>query len=110
MTNGVIGTFVDSGTSVILMNPLNFQYLVAAFQANCCFLLGVCGPNAPLFNASNGCITVEEMSYHLHEFPDVIFEVQVRGGGFRRYVIVETHSFILAGHAGRNKCVAASIA
>jgi hypothetical protein len=42
-TNDVIGSFIDSGTGVILMGPAIFQAFTTVFQSHYCSLPGVCG-------------------------------------------------------------------
>jgi hypothetical protein len=42
-TNDVIGSFTDSGTSIVLMGPLIFQQVVATFSQSYCHLPFACG-------------------------------------------------------------------
>jgi len=45
VTNDVIGTFIDSGTSTILLAPATFGQFQAVYQGKYCSLTGICGKN-----------------------------------------------------------------
>jgi len=68
-TNDVIGAFVDSGTSIILLAPLTLQYLQQVFITNYSNLPGV--NNMTFLNG--GCISAQEMGNKLPSFPPVSF-------------------------------------
>jgi len=64
-TNDVIGTFVDSGTSILLTSPYAYSQLQATFQSHFCNVDGVCGNNT-IFD---GCQELSSVS----SFPDIQF-------------------------------------
>jgi len=65
-TNDVIGGFVDSGTSIVLVAPVIFSAIQNIFQSQYSSLPGV-------MNAffSGGCITDQQMGNNLKNFPVV---------------------------------------
>jgi len=65
-TNDVIGTFVDSGTGVILTNSATYDGIVEIFQTHFCNVTGVCGKG----NIFDGCAKLTSIS----NFPNVSFE------------------------------------
>jgi hypothetical protein len=67
-TNDVIGSFVDSGTSVILMGPAIWNTLTQVFQDNYCDLTGICGNNT-LFDGN--CFSSSQINPS--DFPPVNF-------------------------------------
>eukprot|EP00026_Physarum_polycephalum_P009272 Phypoly_transcript_09388.p1 GENE.Phypoly_transcript_09388~~Phypoly_transcript_09388.p1 ORF type:complete len:434 (+),score=43.22 Phypoly_transcript_09388:94-1395(+) len=75
-TNDVIGTFVDSGTSIILFSPLIFGQLQNVFQTLNCHLPGVCG-NISLFTGE--CYPQKQIQPLLESYPDLVFVVQGEG-------------------------------
>eukprot|EP00696_Hemimastix_kukwesjijk_P018023 gnl/Hemi2/680_TR243_c0_g2_i1.p1 gnl/Hemi2/680_TR243_c0_g2~~gnl/Hemi2/680_TR243_c0_g2_i1.p1 ORF type:complete len:463 (-),score=83.29 gnl/Hemi2/680_TR243_c0_g2_i1:61-1269(-) len=68
--NDQIGTFPDSGTSVLVMGPAIFAQFQATFQASFCALPGVCG-NSNLFNGL--CVSDADMGASLSKFPQLEF-------------------------------------
>jgi hypothetical protein len=75
-TNDVIGSFVDSGTSVILMSPLAFASVQNIFQSKYGSLPGVNNTDG-FFAANPGCVSAKQMGTHLSSFP--IFSVVLPG-------------------------------
>jgi len=70
--NDQIGTFIDSGTSIILFGPVIFAAFQAVWQSNYCSLPGVCGQNHPLL-FDGDCLTQQQMGNSLASFPAVNF-------------------------------------
>jgi len=71
-TNDVIGSFVDSGTSVILMGPAIWSTFIQVFQDNYCSLPGICGNN----NFFNGeCFNASLINPIIDQFPSINFIV-----------------------------------
>eukprot|EP01090_Pellita_catalonica_P001553 TRINITY_DN11312_c0_g1_i1.p1 TRINITY_DN11312_c0_g1~~TRINITY_DN11312_c0_g1_i1.p1 ORF type:complete len:385 (+),score=47.54 TRINITY_DN11312_c0_g1_i1:35-1156(+) len=75
-TNDVIGTFVDSGTSIILTSPATFNRITEIFQQKFASLPGVKGNNG-FFKPGgvNPCITDSEMNGKANQFPHLHFVV-----------------------------------
>lgn len=71
-TNDVIGAFVDSGTTVILISPLAFDAFQMAFQTYYCNLPGVCGQDLTIFN-NDGCVPKNIIGDALVKFPSLHF-------------------------------------
>eukprot|EP01095_Lingulamoeba_sp_RSL-Kostka_P017679 TRINITY_DN9359_c0_g1_i1.p1 TRINITY_DN9359_c0_g1~~TRINITY_DN9359_c0_g1_i1.p1 ORF type:complete len:448 (+),score=160.76 TRINITY_DN9359_c0_g1_i1:29-1372(+) len=67
-TNDVIGSFVDTGTSVLILGPASFDNFQSTFQEHYSNLPGVTGAG---FFSSVGCITHQHMGNNLNNFPDV---------------------------------------
>jgi len=70
-TNDVIGTFIDSGTSLVLTNTYIYQGIQDTFQSLYCFLPGICGNNS-VFNG--GTLNVSQTDLSL--YPNIQFIVQ----------------------------------
>eukprot|EP01120_Amphizonella_sp_Union-15-10_P017161 TRINITY_DN9457_c0_g1_i1.p1 TRINITY_DN9457_c0_g1~~TRINITY_DN9457_c0_g1_i1.p1 ORF type:complete len:467 (+),score=70.91 TRINITY_DN9457_c0_g1_i1:52-1401(+) len=71
-TNDVIGTFIDSGTNIILFNPYAYQTIAELFSTHYAYLPGI--SNGVLFGATGGgCISDNEMSNNITLFPDLEF-------------------------------------
>jgi len=68
-TNDVIGTFIDTGTSVILMNPVSFQFFTNTFTQFYANLPGI-SPNSGFFG-SVPCLLAREVN--VLSYPDVTF-------------------------------------
>lgn len=68
-TNDVIGTFIDTGTSVILMNPVSFQYFQNTFTQFYANLPGI-APNSGFFG-SVPCLLARQVN--VLNYPDVTF-------------------------------------
>jgi len=66
-TNDVIGTFVDSGTGVILTNQATYDAIVETFKLYFCNVTGVCG-NQTIFD---GCMSLKSIS----DFPNISFKL-----------------------------------
>jgi len=73
-TNDVIGAFVDSGTSIILVSPLAFSSLAQVFQTQYCSLPGVCS-DVNLFDGSF-CVPQSVIGNAINQFPPVTFVFQ----------------------------------
>jgi len=70
--NDQIGSFIDSGTSVVLFGPAIFAAFQEIWQDNWCKLPGVCGQSQPnIF--SGGCLTDAQMGSSLSSFPTINF-------------------------------------
>eukprot|EP01102_Stenamoeba_stenopodia_P013574 TRINITY_DN4427_c0_g1_i1.p1 TRINITY_DN4427_c0_g1~~TRINITY_DN4427_c0_g1_i1.p1 ORF type:complete len:469 (-),score=110.32 TRINITY_DN4427_c0_g1_i1:40-1389(-) len=70
-TNDVIGSFVDSGTSTILMGPYIFSAFQTLFQnSSYCNLPGICGPDS-FFTGQ--CFTTDEIDPVLDDYPPISF-------------------------------------
>jgi len=76
-TNDVIGSFVDSGTSVILMGPAIWETLTNVFQEYYCSLPGVCG-NTNLFDGN--CVNSSSIEPFISQFPSVDFITKDQSG------------------------------
>jgi len=74
-TNDVIGSFVDSGTNVILTAPYTFQQIQLIFQSKYGSLPGV---NTTLF--SGGCVSQQVMGDQVKNFPNVVFKFRGQSG------------------------------
>jgi len=70
--NDQIGTFIDSGTSIVLFGPAIFAAFQSLWQANYCSLPGVCGNNHPLI-FDGDCLTTTQMGNSLASFPTIQF-------------------------------------
>jgi len=70
--NDQIGSFIDSGTSVILFGPAIFAAFQSLWQSTYCSLPGVCGNSHPLI-FDGDCLTEEQMGNSLSSFPTVNF-------------------------------------
>ena len=68
-TNDVIGSFVDSGTSIILTGPLIFSAIQNVFQTQYSSLPGVMNG----FFGNSSCISAATMGNHLSQFPAIHF-------------------------------------
>lgn len=71
-TNDVIGTFVDSGTSVILMNSVSFEYFSNTFLQNYSNLPGISSSG---FFGSTPCILKSKIG-NINAYPNVTFVIQ----------------------------------
>ena len=69
-TNDVIGTFVDSGTSVVLMNPVAFSAFTETFIK---FYGNLPGISTKGFFGSAPCVAQRSVKPQLDSFPDVTF-------------------------------------
>jgi len=70
-TNDVIGAFVDSGTSIILLSPLAMQGVTTVFQTDYCDVPGVCMNTSP--NLFSGSFCVPQDVIDIDQFPEVTF-------------------------------------
>jgi len=77
VTNDVLGSFVDSGTSVILMGPSIFGAMVEVFQSGYCHLPGICGDET-FFN--NTCFNSSTIEPFLSQYPSLSFLVKDESG------------------------------
>jgi len=71
-TNDVIGAFVDSGTSIILLSPAAYSALQTIFETNYSYLPGI-GGNHTLLNG--GCISASAMGNNIPNFPPLRFVI-----------------------------------
>eukprot|EP01111_Echinosteliopsis_oligospora_P011016 TRINITY_DN3532_c1_g1_i1.p1 TRINITY_DN3532_c1_g1~~TRINITY_DN3532_c1_g1_i1.p1 ORF type:complete len:376 (+),score=93.40 TRINITY_DN3532_c1_g1_i1:75-1202(+) len=78
-TNDVIGSFIDSGTSTLLMSPSIFSSFQTVYQNNFCSLPGICGNNT-LFTGE--CYPVDQIQPHIVEYPSINFLVEGEQGEF----------------------------
>jgi len=69
-TNDVIGSFIDSGTNIILMSPAIYTAFTITFQANYCDLPGVCEKNG-FFDGS--CVSRRKIDPFFSQFPTINF-------------------------------------
>ena len=77
-TAGTLGAFVDSGTSIILVNPLTFSAIQTIFQTKYHHLPGV---NSTFFsNGPSVCIPTYQMGSKLSLFPNLYFHVRGMDG------------------------------
>jgi len=75
--NDQIGTFIDSGTEVVILGPALFQAFQDIFQRGWGQLPGVNGTD----NIFTGRVLSEaEMGDHLSEFPPISFSIAGQGG------------------------------
>lgn len=75
--NDQIGTFIDSGTGVVILGPALYQVFQDTFQRGWGQLPGVNGTS----NIFNGRVLSEsEMGKHLAEFPTISFSIAGQGG------------------------------
>mmetsp|Transcript_2411 Transcript_2411/g.2698 ORF Transcript_2411/g.2698 Transcript_2411/m.2698 type:complete len:372 (-) Transcript_2411:47-1162(-) len=94
-TNDVIGAFIDSGTSVILLNPYAWSQLVSAFQHDYASLPGMSGPNS-IFGSQGTCISSSTMGNSLKLFPDLEFEFPHENGAGTFKLTVPPTSYWIA--------------
>jgi len=73
-TNDVIGAFVDSGTSIILICPMAFNNLAQIFQTNYCHLPGVCS-SVNLFQGQF-CVPQSVIGNQVKNFPTITIVLQ----------------------------------
>jgi len=69
-TNDVIGSFIDSGTSVILTSPVTFEAMTAIFESNYGTLPGISGDNN-LF--AGACFPSSVIDPVISEYPALTF-------------------------------------
>eukprot|EP01089_Gocevia_fonbrunei_P003670 TRINITY_DN1362_c0_g1_i1.p1 TRINITY_DN1362_c0_g1~~TRINITY_DN1362_c0_g1_i1.p1 ORF type:complete len:433 (-),score=78.37 TRINITY_DN1362_c0_g1_i1:17-1315(-) len=101
-TNDVIGTFVDSGTSIILTSTGIFGQITTIFQTLYKHLPGVTGSSgffAP--GGLNPCISQQQMGNNLQYFPDLTWVVAGTNGNITlitppsQYLINESGMYCL---------------
>jgi len=98
--NDQIGSFIDSGTSIILFGPAIFAAFQSLWQANFCALPGVCGQNHPLL-FDGDCLTDAQMGNSLSSFPTVNF---IFGGQNNDEVSLAVPSTAYMMHANGQYC------
>jgi len=98
--NDQIGSFIDSGTSVILIAPLAFTSFTAIFQTQYASLPGVTG-NSNLFNGA--CVSDAQMGNSLASFPTLYFEFSGEQSGSIVSLPVGPQSYLM--HAQGQYCL-----
>jgi len=101
-TNDVIGAFIDSGTSIILINPYAYQSLSQLFEQKYCNLPGVCNGQL-LTTDGGGCINDTEMGNNLLMFPNLEFIFPDSGSASTFTLTVPPTSYFL--HTNNNYCL-----
>ena len=77
ITNDVIGSFFDSGTSVLLLGPFAYSSLAQTFENNFCNLPGVCGANGII---AAGCVH-SSVIVNIDAYPTIEILVPTTSGG-----------------------------
>jgi len=89
VTNDVIGSFVDSGTSVILMGPAIFESFTNVFQTYFCHLPGICGSQT-FFNGM--CFNTSQINPDAYPYVSFLVNDQE---GFEIELEVSPHSYLM---------------
>jgi len=90
--NDQIGTFIDSGTSIILFGPSTFSAFQSTFQSMFCDLPFVCS-DQNLFNGY--CPSQSELAPYIDQFPNIDFNFLGDDGESEVWVSVPASSYLM---------------
>jgi len=99
--NDQIGSFIDSGTSVILFGPAIYTAFQTLWQSTYCSLPGICGQSPPLLFGGD-CLTDAQMGNSLSSFPAVNFIFSGQNNGEVVSLSVPPTAYLL--HANGQYC------